>query len=217
MHNRTLWIAGGAAGILGVLCYVVAVLVPFGDDQFGTSATLLLLSGWSIFGIIYAYAFRHFVAAERPGAANDLYFVFAIAAFTMVLAMIFVQLAVVAGLRETAQGLDPATAKILKRSLRMVDLGLDVAWDMLIGTALILSGAAMWRRSGLGIGWGLPAIVFGVALIGLNAATFPWPPNTRGLFDIGPFIAVYMLLLAVRFLQLGRRAGHPSESVPVPA
>jgi len=29
----------------------------------------------------------------------------------------------------------------------MIDLGLDVAWDMLIGTALVLSGLAMRRRS----------------------------------------------------------------------
>jgi hypothetical protein len=47
---------------------------------------------------------------------------------------------------------------------------------------------------------------FGAALIGLNLATFPWPPATRGLFDIGPFIALYMAALAVRLILAGWRA-----------
>ncbi|HSP54218.1 MAG TPA: hypothetical protein VLS25_01405, partial [Dehalococcoidia bacterium] len=45
-----------------------------------------------------------------------------------------------------------------------------------------------------------------ILLIGLNAATFPWPPNTRGLFDIGPAIATFMLVLYGRLAILGRRA-----------
>jgi hypothetical protein len=88
----------------------------------------------------------------------------------------------------------------------MIDLGLDVAWDMLIGTALILSGSAMRRRSGLGPPWAISSVVLGVALIALNAATFPWPPGDRGLFDIGPFIGVFVMALAARLTLLGRRA-----------
>lgn len=206
MNNRNLWIGGGAAGVMAGLCYLAAVFVPFPDNQFGTSAGMLVVSGFPIFAIVYAYGFHDFIAAERPSAANDLFRVFAIVAFTTVLAMLIVQLAVVAGVPEMTRGMDPATAKILKRSLRLVDLGLDVAWDMLIGTSLIFWGAAMLRRRGLGIGWALPAVLFGAALIVLNAATFPWPPNTRGLFDIGPFIGTYMLLMAVRLLVLGLRA-----------
>jgi len=88
----------------------------------------------------------------------------------------------------------------------MIDLGLDVAWDMLLGTALILWGAAMRRRSGFGLGWAIVSAVFGIALIVLNAATFPWPPGERGLMDIGPFIGGFMLALAARLVILGSRA-----------
>jgi hypothetical protein len=119
--------------------------------------------------------------------------------------MIVVQLAVGAGMGEIAQGLDEQTTKALRRGLRMVDLGLDVAWDMLIGTALIFSGAAIRRRSGLGLGWAIPSVALGVALIVLNAATFPWPPGDRGLMDIGPFIGLFVMLLAARLTILGRR------------
>ena len=89
----------------------------------------------------------------------------------------------------------------------MIDLGLDVAWDMLIGTALILSGTAIRRRSGLGLGWGIPSVLLGVALIALNAATFPWPPGERGLIDVGPAIGLFVMALAARLAILGRSAG----------
>lgn len=88
----------------------------------------------------------------------------------------------------------------------MVDHGLDVAWDFLIGMALVFSGAALRRRRGLGLGWAIPSIALGIALIGLNAATFPWPPADQGLFDIGPFIGLFVFALAGRLAWLGRRA-----------
>jgi tetrahydromethanopterin S-methyltransferase subunit C len=77
---------------------------------------------------------------------------------------------------------------------------------MLIGTALVLSGAAMRRRTGLGLGWAIPSIGLGAALIVLNAATFPRPPRERGLIDIGPFIGLFVMSLAARLAALGRRA-----------
>ena len=203
---RNPWVGGGIAGVVAVLCYILAIVVPWPETQGGTSASLVVVSAWPILSIVYSYGLYSFIAAERESMANRLAFVFAAVAFTTVLGMIVVQLAVGASIGEITKGLDEPTTTALRRGLRMIDLGLDVAWDMLIGTALILSGAAMRRRSGLGAGWGIPSAVFGVALIVLNAATFPWPPGDRGLIDIGPFIGLFMLALAVRLLVLGRRA-----------
>ena len=100
---------------------------------------------------------------------------------------------------------------LLNRSLRGAPPGvrranLDVAWDMLIGTALVFSGIAMRRRSGLGLAWAVPSAMLGIALVALNAATFPWPPAARGLFDIGPLIGLFVFALAARLVALGARA-----------
>ena len=188
-----------------VACYILAIALPWPETQVGTSTALVVVSAWPILSIVYSYGLYSFVAAESESPANRLSFVFAVTAFTTVLGMIVVQLAVGAGMGEISQGLDEQTTKALRRGLRMIDLGLDVAWDMLIGTALIFSGAAMRRRSGLGFGWALPSVVLGMALIVLNAATFPWPPGDRGLIDIGPFIGLFVMLLAARLTILGRR------------
>jgi hypothetical protein len=199
-------VGGGIAGVAGTLCYVSAITVPWPETQLATSAALVVVSAWPVLSILYSYGLYSFVAAERESTANRLGFVFAVAAFATVLAMIVVQLAISASIDEITGGLDAATAAALRRGLRMVDLGLDVAWDMLIGTALVLSGIAIRGRSGLGPGWGVPSVALGAALIALNAATFPWPPGDRGLFDIGPFIGLFVLALAARLAILGRRA-----------
>lgn len=199
---------GGVAGLASVCCYLVAVLVPWPDSQAGVSWALLVVSGFPLFGIVFSHGLYSYLARESEGTANRLAFVFAVAAFATLLAMLFAQQAVGAGIGEMSQGLDVVAAKALRRGLRLIDLGLDVAWDFLIGTALVLWGVAMRRGSGLGPGWAIPSIVFGVALIALNAATFPWPPADRGLFDIGPFIAVFLAALAVRLMALERRAAR---------
>ncbi len=206
MRNPSLWLYGGIAGAASILCYVVAAAVPWPANQFGTSGLLVVVSGFPVLGIVFSYALCHFVAAEADGVANRLGFVFAVTAFTTLLAMLFVQLAIGAGIEEYTHDIDAQTARAMRRSLRLVDLGLDVAWDFLIGTGLVCWGLAVRKRRGLGMGWAVPSVAFGVALIGLNASTFPIPPASHGLFDIGPFIAVFMFALAVRVALLGRRA-----------
>jgi len=213
MPNRSLFVGGGIAGVVAGACYLLAIAVPWPETQLGTSAALVVVSAWPILSIVYSHGLYAFVAAERDGTANRLAFVFAVTAFTTVLAMIVVQLAVNAGMSEITKGLDQATRVALHRGLRMIDLGLDVAWDMLIGVALLLSGIAMRRRSGLGPGWGIPSAVLGIALIALNAATFPWPPGDHGLFDVGPFIGLFVMALAVRLIILGR---HPANKCQAP-
>jgi hypothetical protein len=197
---------GGIAGIVSVCCYFLAVLIPWPETQAGTSVSLLVVSGFPLLGIVFSYGLYSFVAEESEGTANRLAFVFAAAAFTTLLGMIIAQQAVGAGIGEMTKGLDDATAKALRRGLRLIDLGLDVAWDFLIGTALVLWALAIRRRTGFGPGWAVPSAVFGVALIALNASTFPWPPGDRGLFDIGPFIALYFVAVGARLITLGRRA-----------
>ena len=206
MEGRDLWLRGGIVGVVAFACYILAITLPWPDTQLGTSGALVVVSAWPILSIVYSYALYSFIAAERESTVNRLAFVFAVAAFATVLAMIVVQLAVGAAITEITTELDEPTTRALRRGLRMIDLGLDVAWDMLIGTALVLLGLAMRRRGGLGLAWGIPSAALGALLIALNAATFPWPPANSGLIDIGPIIGLFVMALAARLALLGWRA-----------
>jgi len=206
MHTPELWVRSGIAGVLSIVCYILAIALPWPETQLGTVIALVVMSAWPILSIIYSFGLFSFIAIEQDSAANRLGFVFAVAAFTMVLAMIVVQSAVGAAIEDITAGLDEQTTHALWRGLRMIDLGLDVAWDLLIGTALVFSGIAMRRRRGLGAGWAIPSAVLGICLIILNLATFPWPPADRGLVDIGPLIGLFVMALATRLALLGSRS-----------
>ena len=101
------------------------------------------------------------------------------------------------------------------KSLRLVDMGMDVAWDFLIGTSLVFLSVALGGNAHYGKTWGVITGTLGLALIILNAVTFPWPPDTRGLFDLGPFIGVFIIAISVRLMMIGMRglraagAHHP--------
>lgn len=203
-----LWRIGGMAGVLSVSCYILAIALPWPATRAGSLAVLALASAWPVLSICYAYALYDYVALERHSTANRLGFIFAVAAFTTLLAMIVVQLSIRSGLEEATAGLDAATVDGVRRGLRLVDHGLDVAWDFLVGVALVFSGIAIARRSGLGRAWGAVSAALGIALIVLNAATFPWPPADEGLFDIGPVIGLFVMALGARLAWLGWHAGR---------
>lgn len=203
--DRSLWVKSGMAGVAGVVCYFLAILISWPESQIGTSTGLVIVSAFPILGIVFGYGIYCVLAAEHDSTANRLAFVFAVAAFAMLLGMIMAQLAVSAGIREVTNGLDDETGRAVRRGLRLIDLGLDVAWDFLMGTAMIFWGVAMRGHRGFGPRWGIPSVVLGVAVIVLNAATFPWPPGSHGLFDIGPLAALFFVGLGVRLIFLGRR------------
>jgi peptidoglycan/LPS O-acetylase OafA/YrhL len=96
----------------------------------------------------------------------------------------------------------------MRQSIRLVDMGIDVAWDLFIGTSLIFLCFALAGDARFGLRWAIPGAVLGFVLIVLNVSTFPWPPNTRGLFDIGPAVGVFIIALSLRLLQLGIRRGE---------
>lgn len=185
---QSLWVKSGLAGIACFVCYFLAIVIPWPESQLGTSTSLLVVSAFPILGIVFVYGLQSALAAEKESAANQLGFVFAVGA----------------GIRETTGGLDEATAAALRRGLRLIDLGLDVAWDFLMGTAMICWGVAMRRRGAFGPWWGVPLAVLGAALIVLNAASFPWPPGSHGLVDLGPLAGLFFAGMAVRLVLLGR-------------
>jgi len=206
IQSPDFWIRSGIAGVLSVGCYILAITIPWPQTQTGTSVAIVVVSAWPILSIVYAYGLCSFIAAENDSAANRLGLIFAVAGFATVLAMIVVQLAIGAAITDITNDLDKPIAIALTRGLRMIDHGLDVAWDMLIGTALIFSGFAMRRRTGLRLAWAIPSVILGTALIVLNVVTFPWPPADRGLFDVGPLIGIFVMALATRLAVLGWRS-----------
>ncbi len=206
MQHPRLYVLGGLCGVVGTLCYFIASTVPM-----GTALEYAFIMSWPVLSVIFLFSLTQYIAIDRQSPASQLAFAFGSLAFAMVAGMISIQLAVKLGIEEYIANApqNEEFLKLIRRSTRLVDMGLDVAWDIFIGTALIFLSVALSRHHRFGIWWGLPAGLFGALLIVLNISTYPWPPNTRGLFDIGPFIALFLIALSVRLLLLGIERKHP--------
>lgn len=212
-HSPRLFVLGGASGIVGTICYIATAVVPLSQ-----SLTYTVAMAWPVLSVIFVFSLYEYIKIDRRSSANQLAFVFAAIGFAMVAAMISIQLAVRTGIEEHIANSpeNQEFLKLLRRSVRLVDMGLDVAWDIFVGTSLIFLGFALVRHKGFGTWWAVPAGFLGVLLIVLNVSTFPWPPNTKGLFDIGPAIGLFIIALSVRLLLLGIRIRHDSTNSPNP-
>ena len=202
-QDPRLFILGGISGIIGTLCYVIAITVPL--SQIGT---YIFAMAWPLLSIIFVFSLNRFIALEKPSAANHLAFIFACLAFALVAIMISTQLAVNAGMQEYIGSASTSEREILplvQRSIRLVDMGMDVAWDLFIGVALVFLSIALREHPLFRWWWAIPSVLLGLVLITLNALTFPWPPNTKGLIDIGPAVGLYIIALSARLTLLGNQ------------
>ena len=187
------WIVFGAfAGIIGDLAYVLAIA------PLGLSPKVVTLFGF-VFGPLLSLAFvgiYHFFKVYKKTVVIQASMIFGVIAGTIVNMMIVVQSAIFVTIpNETRAGMGLAWD-----GLNMVQLGLDVSWDIYISAATILLGVAMCSHPRYGKIWGILTIVIGAALLILNVATFPVPPSSAGLFDLGPITGILYLIIVLRMI-----------------
>jgi hypothetical protein len=76
-------------------------------------------------------------------------------------------------------------------------LGLDVAWDIYIGVGTLLFAAASYAHRWFGKTIGISGIIIALLLLVLNLWTFPTPPASAGLFDVGPLVGSWYLVVTL--------------------
>lgn len=194
-------LTGGTCGILGTVSYILAITLPL-------SPTLVFILGtlWPILSIIFAFVVYKYIAIEKQSISNQLAFLFTSIAFVLVSIMIAIQLVAKTGMNETianAQGNEQDILTAILTSLRWVDLGIDLAWDMFLGVALLFLSSAVFKHPRFGLWWSIPFAVLGILMIFLNLLTYPHPPDTQGIFDIGPVVGTVMIIFASRIVYLG--------------
>ena len=184
-------LVAGVAGLLADVAYVLAVAVPLGDVASPVVASFFgpLIGGASV-------ALYLVLAAERSTLAGQLAAVANVAAGALVTAMLLVQLSV----NDVEGGLSPA----VNDAFEHVEFGLDLSWDVFLAAGTFLFGCAMIADRRFGLRFGVPGIVVAVALYVLNFASFPTPPASAGLVDLGPLVGLWYAAVSVQALRLWR-------------
>ncbi len=183
----------GGAGLAALVSYVALMALPAPPP-----VQVLLVFGFA-FGLTVASLGLHLGVTR--GVAPRLGLVAAVAntvAAGELAAMLLVQMAV------------KAAAPKPEAAFTAIWLGLDVAWDLFVGAGTALFGLALWRHPRfrpLTAGGG---ILTGLLLLVLNIATFPVPPAEAGLFDAGPFVGLWYVVLSARVLIVAAREPSPA-------
>ena len=187
------WIRiGPVAGLLGIAAYFAAVagVLP-------SRVTLVLVFSMGPLLSVAFLGFYHFLRAHRNSAALQTATVFGVIAGTLVNLMLVVQQSLFIGLPSATRAtMGPAWA-----GLNWIQLGIDVSWDIYISVAIILLGMVLWKHPRFGIVLGGITISAGLLLLVLNLWTFPAPPADSGLFDVGPFVGVWFVVLSLRMMS----------------
>ncbi len=130
---------------------------------------------------------------------------FGVAGGFTVLIMLTVQQAIISQLNKLLEDAGSIEAreiyKKISASLNSVHLGIDIAWDILISSAVILFGIAMIKHEKFGKIMGILGIIFGSLLISFNIWYFPTPPVSSNSIDWGPFVALWLLVVFVLLLR----------------
>jgi hypothetical protein len=190
--TRNWIIYGTIAGILADFAYASAIgPIPFPE-------TVKMYLGMA-FGPLLSLAFiglYHFFKLHRKTVTLQAATIFGIIAGTLVNLMIVVQsaihLTIPIGVRESLG--------LAYTGLNMVQLGMDVSWDIYFSLATIFLGLVMFRHPRFGIIWGVITVLIGASLLALNLAAFPIPPADARSFDLGPVSGVLYLFIAIRVL-----------------
>lgn len=98
-------------------------------------------------------------------------------------------------------------------AMRSVYWGLDVAWDLYIGAGTLGLAIACWRAPFFRL-LALPGMLVSSALVVLNIVSFPEPPSSAGLVDVGPLVGLWYSAVTVRAILLLRAPHAVSSEAP---
>jgi len=182
---------GPVAGVLAIAAYFAAAMANLPYHV----ALVLAFSMGPLLSVAFM-GFYHFLRAHRNSAALQTATVFGVIAGTLVNLMLVVQ-------QSLFMSIPSATRAALGSAwtgLNMVQLGMDISWDIYISVATILLGVVLWKHPRFGMVLGGITVFAGLLLLVLNLWTFPTPPGESGLFDVGPFVGLWFVVLSVRML-----------------
>lgn len=208
--DRSWMRVGAACGLTGGLAYALAAFAPL-PDVLGYAAAFAFGPLLAL-GLVGLY---HGLATAGRGPLLQSALILGVAGGMTVLIMLTVQQAVFALMGDAIAGAaDPAAADVYRRVREggnAVQLGLDVAWDVMIGASVVLFAIAMLRHPAFGRVVGGIGILLGLLLLAFNLHYFPVPPADAESIDWGPFVALWMMAVFGLLVRHARTArGEPS-------
>ena len=186
---RRSWVrTGGICGIAAILAYFGAAFLPLPE-----SVALVLAFAFGPLVAIASLGLVHAVEQGTPRVGARTAGFLGAAAGVTVLSMLAVQQALFAAYGRVPES-DPSRTALMELG-NAVHFGLDIAWDCLIAASITLFAIHLWRASTFGKVLSVVGVLCGLGLFVINMAAFPDPPDSIGWLDMGPYCALWMLVV----------------------
>ena len=190
---------GAISGILSIIFYFSVAVIPVIPD----GIDLLLAFSFPLLWIISFMGLYHFLKRENHTATLEIAYLFGIIGSAIACTFLVIQQANFIWDSELSNSINYELKKEFYnasyRGANRVQAAMDVAFDIFITISWILFGfnIAKSKRFNKIFGWTGSLIALG--LLVLNMITFPNAPAYDGLFDLGPFLGVWILIFFVWF------------------
>ena len=196
VSSRQWWLWAIISGISTWLSYGLAAFAPL-PDALGR----LIAFAFGPLLMIFSYCFFQLLRTTANSIVLHIALIFNLVATALLTLMLIVQQASFAF---HAQFLEADRGSVSQEQLEWIfnevnaiQLGIDLAWDLFISAGTVLFSLSMWRHKGFGRLLPLLGIVSGLLLFIFNMIYFPQPPADAGSIDMGPFVALWYLLLTL--------------------
>jgi len=193
---------GGISGILSIVFYFSVAVFSFIPE----AVALVIAFAFPLLWIIAFMGLYRYLKAENHTASLEIGYLFGIIGAAIACTFLVVQQANFIWHEQALEGAATEEVRALAiasfRGANRVQAGMDVAFDIFITISWFLFGMNIARSSrfpGI-LGWIGSALAAG--LLVLNMITFPDAPAESGLFDLGPFLGLWTLVIFIWFTRL---------------
>ena len=197
---RSLAKSGAIAGVAVVLAYLLPKFIPFP----GRISTLFYVYQGPLmaFGFLGLYAFIRVHRLTVPLVTAVVFSVTSAVSRMMFLVVQINNLHYIRGYRDAAEGAElKAEWTNMLKGVFTVQNGLNIVSDVFLDLGIILFSVACWNHPKLGKAVSIIGFVVAGLHFVLKAWTFPEPPAQAGLFDVGPYVALWPLLVCILILR----------------
>ncbi|GAB5399198.1 MAG: hypothetical protein Aureis2KO_07830 [Aureisphaera sp.] len=190
---------GAISGIISIIFYFAAAILPFIPDY----VSRLLGFTFPLLWIIAFMGLYSFLKRESHTPTLEIAYLFGIIGAAIACSFIVVQQANFIWHETAMEAANSDEAKsLLKASFKganRVQAGLDVAFDIFITISWFLFGINIAKNSNFNKLLGWTGCLISAGLFTLNILTFPVAPADAELFDLGPFLGLWSLIVFVWF------------------
>jgi hypothetical protein len=191
------WIRTGV--ICGLIALVIYPLIIF--VSFPINITLLLACAFGILLIVASIGLYKIVSLHKKTLTLQLAVLFNIIACSVVTMMFTIQIALFSFRQEAKSDLPRETTNYIWQIPNIIQLGLDVVWDIFFCIGTFLLAMNMFNHPRFGKIISVAGMTVALLLFVLNIWTFPMPPGESGSIDAGPLTALWYLAATIMTMR----------------